>query len=276
MNYSEILSLTCSAVSLLVTLIIGLLQVIQNARINKLTRKQYESEKKHHAETIDIGSRKFLADHHGTIGLLPLCAIAFAYNKDRPYHRKMYNDYRLLPKDVQTTIFERCGWTMCNVESTSFFSTCLTKLDIAIKLFLPKDDFGLFYDHGKYIERAITRYASSTPPHTELNYEDLLSRIVFGPFCGKIYKKGVLDIIRDKFSFTSCSEIEACQIACLTARYIAIYTGQNLSKEEETDSTYYGSPGSWCNEEIETMEDLFLLTLFEIWSNLWSIESEGK
>lgn len=276
MNWSEISNLICAVLSLVVATIIGSLQLRQNRRMNKISQKQCDLESKQHAEYIDIETRKFLSEHYDTIGLLPLCSIAVVYNKDRPYHRKMYSDFRLLPKDVRENIFERCGWKMCDIETDVFFSTCLNKLDIAIKKFLPKDNFSMFYDHGKYIENAIKYYGQSTFPHVKFEYEDLLSRIVSGPFNGKIYNKGVIDIIIDRFSFRSCSGIEASQIACLTAKYIAIFAGRKLIDSHGNDSIDYGSPGDWSNEKIETMEDLFLLTLFEIWSNLWNIESEGK
>ena len=43
-------------------------------------------------------------------------------------------------------------------------------------------------------------------------------------------------------------------------RQVAIYGNKNIDKS-------YGSPGGYDGEIIETMEDLFLLALFEIYTN---------
>jgi len=45
------------------------------------------------------------------------------------------------------------------------------------------------------------------------------------------------------------------------AEYLAIYGNENRNEDKE-----YGSPGSFDGERIETMEDLFLLALFEIYT----------
>lgn len=47
------------------------------------------------------------------------------------------------------------------------------------------------------------------------------------------------------------------------AEFIAVY--ENRLDECDKD---YGSPGSYAGEAIDTMEDLFLLSLFEMYTRL--------
>lgn len=244
--------------------------------MSKLERKQADIEKARYLESVDIEARRFLAKYAGCIGLLPLCAIAFAYDKNRAYSRAMYSEFRLLSRDVRLKIFERCGWVMCDVQTGDFFEDCLKCLQRAVEQFLPKDDFkSMFYDNGKYVERAISCYASCPIPRAEFEYEDRMTEILVIPFrkdALEDYDSSVIEKIKCKFDFGNCDEIEACQVGCLIARYVSIYAGQRLNNDSDVK---YGSPGSWSGEELETMEDLFLVTLFEIWLHLWLLK-EGR
>ena len=65
-----------------------------------------------------------------------------------------------------------------------------------------------------------------------------------------------------EYSFGSCKEIEACQLVTVIAEFAAIYGNKNKNIDKS-----YGSPGGYDGEVIETMEDLFLLALFEIYTN---------
>lgn len=67
------------------------------------------------------------------------------------------------------------------------------------------------------------------------------------------------DALSVEYNFESCKEIEACQLVTVIAEYVAIYRNKNIDKS-------YGSPGEYDGEVIETMEDLFLLALFEIYT----------
>ena len=65
---------------------------------------------------------------------------------------------------------------------------------------------------------------------------------------------------RMEYNFESCKGIEVCQLVTVIAEFVAIYGNKNIDKS-------YGSPGGYDGEIIETMEDLFLLALFEIYTN---------
>lgn len=65
-----------------------------------------------------------------------------------------------------------------------------------------------------------------------------------------------------EYNFESCEGIETCQLVTVIAEFSAIYGNKNKNIDKS-----YGSPGGYDGEVIETMEDLFLLALFEIYTN---------
>lgn len=66
-----------------------------------------------------------------------------------------------------------------------------------------------------------------------------------------------------KYGFESCEPVEACQLVTVIAEFLAIYGNENKNKNKDKE---YGCPGSYDGERIETMEDVFLLALFEIYT----------
>lgn len=278
MSVADWVNLICAVLSLCVTIIIGILQIMQSSRINKLELHQADIEKKRYEESVEIEACRFISKHARHIGLLPLCAIAFAYSKSRPYSREMYSEFRLLSRDVRLKIFEHCGWSMCDVETDDFFNDCMRCLQKAFEIFLPKDNFySMFYDGGKYVERAISYYGEKMIPHLEFEYDKDMTDILVIPFYNDNWRKydsSVIDKVKARFDFENCSEIEVCQIVCSVARRISTNSGGHLDSGHN-EFVDYGSPGFWSYERIETMEDLFLVTLFDVWSNLWILK-EGS
>lgn len=265
---TDVISVVCSVLSLLVAIVIGGFQIFQNHRVNKMARQRRE-------EMDDIEARKFLSEYNSTIALLPLCAIAVSYNKNRPYVRKMYSDFRLLSKSVRLLIFEYCGWTMCDCEDGNFFEDCMQALNLATDRDLLQDQFlKMFYDNAKYVRNAITQYAHTDISNTLYKHTKNISSIIDRSFENDL-DMSAFETIMFEYDFGNCSEDIACQIACVTAECIAIRSGERLKKFKHfNDGCDYGAPGGWGADKIDTMEDLFLLTLFEIWSGLMTTESE--
>ncbi|MCG4526462.1 hypothetical protein [Intestinimonas massiliensis (ex Afouda et al. 2020)] len=268
----EVIDLICSVSGVVATIIIGIWQCRQNAKINKLSHDQMETERQRHSEAVDAMVRKFLSEYHETIGLLPLCAIAASYNDAFPYSRKMYFDFILLPMDVRTAIFSRCGWKMCDIRDDKFFQSCIARLEMASKIFLSNSKFiSIFYDSGKHIEHAISDHKNLKTPANFDAIGNLVSDIIQEAILSPESKPGdVYSRIIEETHFQTVPNDEAIMIACCTAISVAKHSG--LSLPEDDSATDFGFPGAWSGESIETMEDLFLLTLFEIWQNLWDIE----
>lgn len=256
---SDWISLASGVCSLMGAIIIGGLQIWQNW-------KQIKIEGRRRQEASEIEARKFISANYEFRGLIPLCAIAVAYDPHRFYHRKMYNDFRLLSRDTQNRIFEHCGWRMCDYKDEDFMGYCMAMLNQAFGAFAPCTCFGrMFNDNGKYVERSILRYAKDELPHRYFTLNIDLRKMICKEMenCGK--NMNIIEEVCSEYNFRVCDEIEACQIACAFAGAFTEYVAPMKYKNNDID---YGYPGGWAGEGIETMEDLFLKTLFLIWASL--------
>lgn len=129
----------------------------------------------------------------------------------------------------------------------------------------------IFYDSGKHIEHAISDHKNLKTPANFDAIGNLVSDIIQEAILSPESKPGdVYSRIIEETHFQTVPNDEAIMIACCTAISVAKHSG--LSLPEDDSATDFGFPGAWSGESIETMEDLFLLTLFEIWQNLWDIE----
>lgn len=283
MSIVDWIDVVCSIVSLIVACVLGIIQVKQGKQMKRLEDQQTKRDLARYNDTVDIEVRRFLSKYHESLSLLPLCAVALAYNPNMPYRREMYSEFRLLSEDVRRRIFERCGWHMCDVQTDNFFNDCLYCLEKAVGKFMGHDDFmHMFYDTGKYLRYSISIYADQKCP--DYDYEnsygskidDIIS-IAFMDYEYCPYTKSVIVQVMNELNFRRCHETDACEIACLTAEHIAIYAGLKLRQQFCADcNVSYGHPDEYSGL-IETMEDMFFLTLFEIWSNLWCLKkNEGE
>lgn len=268
-NCVDVISLTCAILSLAASILIGVWQIRQDGRVNSLSVEQMKKEQERYSESVNMEVRRFLSDYHEIIGLLPLCAIAMAYDENYPYSRKMYSDFRLLPKDVQIVLFERCSWSMCNIKNDNFYSECLSKLELRVKATIPESKFShLFYDNGKYFENSIKVYGKEDIPDYDWELRSKISDIIYS--ARQDNRNNSSEMFQEIISttgFASCGGIIAAQIACHTVCSLAEQLRLEPSAPDSEKS--YGCPGGWDGERLETMEDLFLFALFEIWSNLW-------
>ncbi len=120
-----------------------------------------------------------------------------------------------------------------------------------------------FYDGGKYFARSLEYYADKPIPHQEFEYQNHITDVLANAFNSNDKKATPIQQLSIEYNFVSCEEIEACQLVTVIAELSAIYGNKNKNIDKS-----YGSPGGYDGEVIETMEDLFLLALFEIYVNL--------
>lgn len=106
----------------------------------------------------------------------------------------------------------------------------------------------------------ICGYADKPIPHQELEYQNHITDVLVNAFNSNDKKATPIQQLSMEYNFESCKGIEVCQLVTVIAEFVAIYGNKNIDKS-------YGSPGGYDGEIIETMEDLFLLALFEIYTN---------
>lgn len=266
MGVGEIIALS----SIVVSILIGCIQIWQNKVKSDVGVNDDEF-------ALKI-AQKFISDHHDIVGLIPLCAIAKAYDPCFHYHREMYNEFLQLSNSVQRKVFDCLDWAMCEFHDDDFMGYCMELLEQVVSVFSPNDCFGrMFNDGGKYVERAILYSNTDNIPDVSFEYENGISDIIRVPFRDNRKDIPIIEMIYRMYDFGGCRPVMAYYLACKTAEFIAVYAGKHSTHVSEY--VEYGSPGGWSGEVLETMEDLFLFTLFEIWTSLHDVieyDTDGR
>lgn len=286
MNCSDWISIICAGVSLVVTIIMACLQFWQSSRINKFERRQDERDEQRHAESVKAQAVSFISKHYSNRGLIPLCAIAAMHNDLFYYSREMYREFCCMTLEVQNRILEYCELDLRVRNINGLFDQCIQAVENVIDEHFP-DDRSPFYDGGKYVLRSLENYGTKKIPEERIKYnpscmdmDSVFSRIFASGFDGTLsYESCISDVLDESFrgegtqqpiaqleqicKFNEAPEINACQFVTILAMYIAIYAGNNIDSDKD-----YGTPGGHAKETIDTMEDLFLESIFEIYTCL--------
>lgn len=281
MKWNELAELICAFISLFVTVIIGKKQSCQSKRMEELERRQDERDERRHAEGNKAQAIEFISKHYADRGLIPLCAVAAMHNDLFHYSRKMYWEFCCLVPEVQNLILEFCNLDLRVRGEDDLFVRCITAVEAALRDRFPKDE-SVLYDDGKYVLRSLERYAgerlpalrvdllpecldsSFLPPDScTLEYDHLIRKVLSEAFESRDASFTPISHLKNEYQFESSSEIEACRFASTVAFYAATY-----GSGDEANNRYYGCPGGFDGERIETMEDLFLLTVFQIYTKL--------
>lgn len=281
MKWNELAELICAFISLFVTVIIGKKQSCQSKRMEELERRQDERYERRHAEGNKAQAIEFISKHYADRGLIPLCAVAAMHNDLFHYSRKMYWEFCCLVPEVQNLILEFCNLDLRVRGEDDLFVRCITAVEAALRDRFPEDE-SVLYDDGKYVLRSLERYAgerlpalrvdllpecldsSFLPPDScTLEYDHLIRKVLSEAFESRDASFTPISHLKNEYQFESSSEIEACRFASTVAFCAATY-----GSGDEANNRYYGCPGGFDGERIETMEDLFLLTVFQIYTKL--------
>ena len=260
MTVSDWISIICAGVALIVTVIIAVLQIRQSNRMEKFEKRQDKRDEERHQESVKAQAVSFISKYYKDRGLIPLCAIATMYNDLFYYNREMYREFCCCTKEVQNRILEYCDLDL-RVSEYNIFEKCLVAIESVLKEHFPNDK-SVFYDGGKYFERSIEFYAGKPIPHQEFEYQSHITDILANAFNSSNKNAMPIRQLSSEYDFGGCNEIEACQLVTVIAEFIAIYGNSHKNSDKN-----FGSPGGYDGEVIETMEDLFLLALFEIYIN---------
>lgn len=260
MSISDWISIICAVVALVVTIIIAILQIKQSNRVEKFEKKQDERDEQRHQESVKARAISFISKYYKDRGLIPLCAIATMYNDLFYYNREMYREFCCCTKEVQNRILEYCNLDLRICES-GIYKKCLNAIESIIKESFP-DDENAFYDGGKYFKRSLEYYANKAIPNQEFEYQNHITDVLSKAFNGNDINATPIRQLLNEYNFGNCEEIEACQLVTVIAEFVAIY-----GRDNENNNKFYGSPGGYAGETIETMEDLFLLAIFQIYIN---------
>lgn len=284
-SISDWISIFCSFISLFVTIIIAGLQMRQSKKMADFEKRQDEREEQRYAENVKKQAVSFISKYYSNRGLIPLCAMAAMHNELFYYSREMYREFCCLRQEVQNAILEYCNLDLRVTKIDDFFGKCIDAVENVIKENFPNDE-SVFYEGGKYVYRSLKYFSNEKIPNEYIKYHakymdnPLTKAFNEGKNENALYDLCIRDVLREAFKsdktdelpifklkayydFASSTEIEACQFVTTLAKYIAIF-----GSEKENDNSTYGTPGGYAGETIDTMEDLFLQTLFYIYINL--------
>ena len=242
-------------------MIIAILQIKQSNRMEKFVKRQDKRDEERHQECVKSQAVSFISKYYKDRGLIPLCAIATMYDDLFYYNREMYREFCCCSKEVQNRILEYCDLDL-RVSEYNIFEKCLVAIESVPNEHFP-DDKSVFYDGGKYFAHSLEYYADKPIPHQEFEYQNHITDVLANAFNSNDKKATPIQQLSMEYNFESCEEIEACQLVTVISEFSAIYGNKNKNNDKS-----YGSPGEYDGEVIETMEDLFLLALFEIYVNL--------
>lgn len=281
MKFNEWAELICAVISLLVIAIIGMKQYCQSKRMEEFERRQDERDERRHAEGNKAQAVEFISKYYTDRGLIPLCAVAAMYNDLFHYSRKMYWEFCCLVPEVQNLILKYCDLDLRVRGEDDLFVRCIAAVEAALRDRFPEDKT-ILYEDGKYVLRSLERYAGERLPAPRVDlpperldssflspdgcapeYDYLIRKVLSEAFESRGASFTPISHLKKEYQFQASSEIEACQFATTVAFYAATY-----GSGDETNDRDYGCPGGFDGERIETMEDLFLLAVFQIYTKL--------
>lgn len=281
MKWNELAELACAFISLLVTAIIGMKQYCQSKRMVEFERRQDERDERRHAEGNKAQAVEFISRHYSDRGLIPLCAVAAMHNDLFYYSREMYRSFCCLTPEVQNLILEYCNLDLRVRKENDLFNRCIAAIENALRDRFPKDE-PAFYDNGKYVLSSLNRYAGEKIPAVRIGhlpkcldafrpisdsrspeYDLFIIEVLSRAFESQDASLTPISCLEKAYCFESSSEIEACRFASTVAFYAATY-----GSGDEVNDRDFGCPGGFDGERIETMEDLFLLAVFQIYTKL--------
>lgn len=281
MKCNEWAELICAFISLLVTTIIGMKQYRQSKRMEEFERRQDERDERRHAEGNKAQAVELISKYYSDRGLIPLCAVAAMHNDLFYYSREMYRNFCCLVPEVQNLILKYCDLDLRVRREDDLFVRCIAAVEAALRDRFPKDE-PAFYDDGKYVLRSLDRYAGEKIPAVRIGnlpkcldayrpisdsrtpeYDLFIIEVLSRAFESQDASLTPISCLEKAYCFESSPEIEACRFASTVAFYAATY-----GSCDEANNRYYGYPGGFDGERIETMEDLFLLTVFQIYTKL--------
>ncbi|WP_368151659.1 hypothetical protein [Collinsella aerofaciens] len=249
--------------------------------MEEFERRQDERDERRHAEVNKAQAVEFISKYYTDRGLIPLCAVAAMYNDLFHYSRKMYWEFCCLVPEVQNLILKYCDLDLRVRKENDLFVRCIAAVEAALRDRFPKDE-PAFYDDGKYVLRSLDRYAGEKIPAVRIGnlpkcldayrpisdsrtpeYNLFIIEVLSRAFESQDASLTPISCLEKAYCFESSPEIEACRFASTVAFYAATY-----GSCDEANNRYYGCPGGFDGERIETMEDLFLLTVFQIYTKL--------
>ena len=274
-----------AVLTLITTIIIGRMQIVQNRKIDERDEQRridsiYADATKFILKYSSFSQSKYTDEqlaHCADIWLLPLCIVAYKYNPLYPYRGEMYREFCSLTEEVQNCILKRYGVDVRSFKTENFYEKMLNQLKNDIEMSYV-DSADLYYDDGKYFERALLNHGHKIIPDIQckadkyykhlnffenkhgmdMGYEDHVTNLLS-------YEKEDNPIGRLMQEETNMGipvgddEILMSYLSCVVAKFVSI-NDANKSEYE-----HIGYVDDFQGERY--MEDAFLDALYNIFIN---------
>jgi len=179
MNVSDIISIICSIIGIIIAGISLAVSIIIFKSQRKLENSINERDEKRYNSQVEADANKFIQKYNvnDEIQLLALCVIAKKYDSTFPYRRQIYKDFCCLNDEVQREVLRKMDidLRLMNLERKNFFEHCLDLLKDDLKKYYPDyqsfyDDH--FYDGAKYFYRSLKNYKNEKVPELNVVYSN--------------------------------------------------------------------------------------------------------
>ena len=276
----EYVSLSIAILSVVVAAIVGFGQIRIAKKMDEFEKRQDERDEKRRNDEIYAEATHFIQkynknDHNAEIYLLPLCVAAYKYNPAYPYHREIYREFCSLTEDAQSMILERSNLSLSCNKMASYYDNLLKTYEKVQNSYCIEDT-NIFYDNGKYFERALLHHGTTPVPELKCAIDEEQQHINESPFlkASKTGTQSTMDFhehitnelayhatdkpIKKLFaeqtnmgSAQNDSELITSSLCCVVAKYVSIYANKN-----DDEKSNIGCPEDYQGELF--MEDMFL------------------
>lgn len=169
MTCAEIVQVCLPIISLLVTGLLAVWQVFIAKRVERFEKRQDSRDELRYSNMVLSEAIKFIQRYNtadvSELELLPLCAVASYYDSTFQYRRKIYNDFCILPKDVQFKVLELRSVESLEFSGDLYFAAASRIKDIASKKCITS---GLFMDNMDLIRGVFDTFIPVDVPRLHL------------------------------------------------------------------------------------------------------------
>ena len=308
MTTSDIISIICSIIGIVITGISLAVSIIIFKSQRKLENSLNERDEKRYNSKVEADAIKFIQKYsaNNEIQLLALCVIAKKFDSTFPYRRQIYKDFCCLNDDIQKEVLRKMGidLKLMDLVNKNFFDQCLKLLKNDLKKYYPDyesfyDDH--FYDGAKYFCRAIKHYRNEKVPNLKVlysngiladfkDYTEIVTSILAKTFDEEHLTRSTDLNDKDKINYlfnlntdlgSACSsqnEIVIDYLQCLIAKFVPIflYEGTQEYEEEIEKGNSIENIGYYCDyfacNDDYFMEDIFLDALLTL--NVYAVDNK--
>lgn len=186
---------TVQRFSLFASMVLGLGTLFISFTAMFIAFKEMRNNERDRKNRIEENAERFIQENAEEIEYIPLCLIAFAYDKHHKFNRQIYNKFNLLNLDTKKEVLKQLEYSLDIINNSDWIDSSLKFIVNYIK----DNDLGehLLYDGYKYYRRSI--YYSAERYDSVVEFK-LIFRDVFS-YNPKIKKVNEKELLYEGLSF---------------------------------------------------------------------------